>query len=98
MRDFRDAKLMAQTLRKALSAKNIRISQGECLELVAKEFGVADWNTLSAKLGRVRPQAESVELKPTNWDTATKLLKHGMRLPLVPLRDVVVFPGMIMPL
>src|SRR5205823_2971392 len=40
-------------------------------------------------------QAESVELKRTNKDTATKPLKHGMRLPLVPLRDIVIFPEMI---
>jgi hypothetical protein len=42
MRDFRAAKLMAQTLRKALAAQNITISHSESLELIAKEFGMAE--------------------------------------------------------
>jgi|HubBroStandDraft_1064217.scaffolds.fasta_scaffold102959_2 hypothetical protein len=48
MRDFRDAKAMARTLRAALAAKSHKVSIAESLELVAKAFGVADWNTLSA--------------------------------------------------
>ncbi|WP_054308677.1 glyoxalase superfamily protein [Mesorhizobium sp. 1M-11] len=50
MRDYHDAKSMAQTLRGALGSKAIAISHGESLELVSKMFGFADWNTLSAKL------------------------------------------------
>jgi ATP-dependent Lon protease len=46
MRDFRDAKTMAQTLRELLTIKAITIS--ESLEPVSKILGVADWNTLSA--------------------------------------------------
>jgi hypothetical protein len=48
MRDFRDAKAMAQTIRAALAAKGQKISISESLELIAKAFGAADWNTLSA--------------------------------------------------
>jgi hypothetical protein len=48
MRDFRDAKTMAQTIRAALAAKGHKITISESLELIAKAFGVADWNTLSA--------------------------------------------------
>jgi Glyoxalase superfamily protein/Clp amino terminal domain, pathogenicity island component len=48
MRDFRDAKAMAHTLRAALAAKGHKITVSESLELIAKAFGVADWNTLSA--------------------------------------------------
>jgi pimeloyl-ACP methyl ester carboxylesterase len=48
MRDFRDAKAMAQSLREALGAKTISISHGESLELVSRMLGVADWNSLSA--------------------------------------------------
>lgn len=48
MRDYRDAKAMAHTLRDTLAAKNHKITVGESLELVARLFGVADWNTLSA--------------------------------------------------
>ena len=50
MRDFRDAKTMAQTLRETLTAKALTISHSESLELVSKMLGVADWNTLSALL------------------------------------------------
>ena len=50
MRDFRDAKTMAQTLRESLTGKAVTISHSESLELVSKMLGVADWNTLSALL------------------------------------------------
>ena len=36
MRDFRDAKAMAQTLREALNAKSVSINHSEALELIAK--------------------------------------------------------------
>jgi Glyoxalase superfamily protein/Clp amino terminal domain, pathogenicity island component len=50
MRDFRDAKAMAHTLRAALAAKDHKISNSESLELIAQAFGMADWNTLSAAI------------------------------------------------
>jgi Glyoxalase superfamily protein/Clp amino terminal domain, pathogenicity island component len=48
MRDFRNAKAMAQTLRAALAAKNVKITVSQSLELVSEMLGVADWNTLAA--------------------------------------------------
>lgn len=48
MRDFRDAKVMAQSLREALGAKQVSVTHSESLELVARALGAADWNTLSA--------------------------------------------------
>ena len=57
MRDFRDAKAMAAILRAALAAKGFKITISESLELIAKAFGVADWNTLSAA---VRAKAPAV--------------------------------------
>jgi ATP-dependent Lon protease len=39
MRDFRDAKAMAQTLREALKAKSVPLTHSESLELVAKVLG-----------------------------------------------------------
>jgi hypothetical protein len=50
MRDFRDAKIMAQTLREALNAKSMPITHTESLELVAKILGFHDWNVLAAKI------------------------------------------------
>jgi len=50
MRDFRDAKAMAHTMRAALAAKGLNITVSQSLELIAQAFGVADWNTLSAAI------------------------------------------------
>jgi small subunit ribosomal protein S1 len=54
MRDFRDAKAMARTLRAALAAKGVTISNSEALELTAKMLGERDWNTLSAAIDAAR--------------------------------------------
>jgi Glyoxalase superfamily protein/ClpX C4-type zinc finger len=50
MRTDKDAKAMAKSLRESLTARNVFLSHSECLEIVAKVAGFADWNTLSAKL------------------------------------------------
>lgn len=50
MRDFRDAKAMAQTLREALSAKSVTLTHSEALELIAKILGCRDWNALAARI------------------------------------------------
>ena len=55
MRDFRDAKAMARTLRAALAANGLKITISQSLELIAKAFGVADWNTLAAAIRRGAP-------------------------------------------
>jgi ribosomal protein S1 len=54
MRDFRDAKAMARTLREALAAKGAAMSNSEALELVAKMLGERDWNTLAATIAAGR--------------------------------------------
>jgi|SRR5580700_178693 ribosomal protein S1 len=59
MRDFRDAKAMARTLREALAAKGVRISNSETLELVAKMLGERDWNTLAAAIEASRLRNET---------------------------------------
>lgn len=50
MRDFRDAKVMAKTLRQVLAEKNTDISHSEALEIVATQFGYDQWNILSARI------------------------------------------------
>ncbi len=50
MRTYKDSKSMAKSLRASLAARSVLLSHGESLEIVAKQFGFADWNTLSAKL------------------------------------------------
>lgn len=50
MRTYQDAKAIAKSLRDFLAARNVSLSHSECLEIVAQQFGFADWNTLAAKL------------------------------------------------
>lgn len=50
MRDHRDAKAMAKTLREVLAGRNLTISHSEALEIVANQFGLANWNILSSKI------------------------------------------------
>ena len=45
-----NAKAMARTLRRAFAAKGLKITTSRSLELIAEMFGVADWNTLAAKV------------------------------------------------
>jgi hypothetical protein len=50
MRDFRDAKAMARSIRDALKARAIETTHTEALELIARAFGSDNWNILSAKI------------------------------------------------
>jgi hypothetical protein len=59
MRDFRDAKVMAHSLRDALKAKAMEITHSESLELIAKTFGYENWNVLSAKIDTAQPRSGS---------------------------------------
>jgi ATP-dependent Lon protease len=89
MRDFRDAKAMAQTLRQSLTQKSLSISHSESLELVSKMLGAADWNTLSALIQAGRPERAPA--------AAAERSVPG-RYPAIPLRDLVPFPSGIYPL
>ncbi|MEO8017857.1 MAG: glyoxalase superfamily protein [Pseudomonadota bacterium] len=51
MRTYLQSKAMAKSLRDELAAKNISLSHSECLEIVARQFGFADWNILASKMG-----------------------------------------------
>ena len=50
MRDFRDAKAMARSLRAALKARAVETTHSESLELISKAFGYENWNVLSAQI------------------------------------------------
>ena len=94
MRDFRDAKAMAQTLREALKTKSVSLTHSESLELVATILGFHDWNVLSATIqSEVQPAAN-----PGSTIPATVRLAAENQLPTVPLRDIVVFPHLNVPL
>jgi hypothetical protein len=64
MRDFRDAKAMAQTLREALNAKSVSLTHSESLELIAKILGCRDWNALAAKIQSSSGQTASPAASP----------------------------------
>jgi catechol 2,3-dioxygenase-like lactoylglutathione lyase family enzyme len=53
MRTFKDAKTIARSLRASLATKGISLSHSECLEIVAQQFGFAEWNILAAALTRL---------------------------------------------
>lgn len=88
MRDFRDAKLMAQTLRESLTAESVTISHSKSLELVSRMLGISDWNTLSALLQAYRRETGITAERPG----------RAVNYPAMPLRDLVPFPAMIFPL
>lgn len=61
MRTFTDAKAMATTLRDQLAADGVEISHSAALELVAKQFGLPDWNVLST---RIKQASSGIRLEP----------------------------------
>ena len=70
MRDFRDAEVMAHSLRDALKAKTLKakameITHSESLELIAKTFGYENWNILSAKIDAAQPRSGVAAGHPT---------------------------------
>ena len=52
MNSYRQTKHMAKVLEEILRERNIVISHGETLNIVARQFGLNDWNTLSAQIKR----------------------------------------------
>src|ERR1700742_2570620 len=58
MRDYRDAKAMARSLRDALTAKALPTTHSESLELIAKAFGYDNWNILAAVIDAAQSRAD----------------------------------------
>jgi len=50
MHTFLDSKAMAKALRTALAERHVDITHSDSLELVARQFGLANWNILSARI------------------------------------------------
>jgi ATP-dependent Lon protease len=96
MRDFRDAKAMARTLRDLLTARSVSLTHTESLELVARMLGFHDWNELSAK---IQSEAQPPVAKPAIIPAPT-MPSNAARagLPTVALRDIVLFPQMVVPI
>ncbi|WFP62099.1 MULTISPECIES: LON peptidase substrate-binding domain-containing protein [unclassified Mesorhizobium] len=93
MRDFRDAKAMAQTLTAALAAKSVSLSHSESLELISKILGFRDWNVLAARI-----QASQRTGAPGLSDGVTTPPSFAQAdIPIFPMRDLVLFPQTITP-
>jgi hypothetical protein len=56
-----DAKVQAKRLRAQLAKEGTLISHGQSLELLARQFGHKDWNTLHAAIGN-RPARSLVHI------------------------------------
>ena len=61
MRDFRDAKAMARTLRELMAAKGLKLSHSEALELIAKLLGERDWNTIAAAIETAKAEPAAMQ-------------------------------------
>lgn len=84
MRTFKDAKAMAKAMRAALAAKNVDISHSEALEIVAKQFGVATWNILAARIGEGTEAGEAGGEKNAGGDGVA----FEQAVPMVRIFDV----------
>jgi ATP-dependent Lon protease len=89
MRDYRDAKAMAQSLRELLAVRSTSISHAASLELVAKIFGCNSWNVLSAAI-------QSAGTPSASRPRAAE--RKRRELPLIAMRDFVLFPGQVAPI
>ncbi len=87
MRDFRDAKAMARRLREALAQKNISLTHTDSLELIARSFGLKDWQVLAALIAAGAGGPDAAAPPPQLWIG-----------PMLPLRDFVLFPKTSAPL
>lgn len=96
MRDFRDAKAMAQTLRESLKSKSVSITHSESLELIARSFGLPDWNYLAARIQA--DQSASASSAAAVVAAVPASMPPGAGVPIVAMRDLVVFPQMVAPI
>jgi ATP-dependent Lon protease len=96
MRDFRDAKAMAQSLREALKAKSVSLTYSESLELIARTLGVPDWNVLAARIQA--SQSTLTSSGPSISAAAQRAPAAGASVPIIPMRDLVLFPQMVTPI
>lgn len=74
-----DSKAMAKALRKSLAARRIELSHGECLEIVAHQFGFANRNMLSARVerGALWMRADPAGGRPLRFDSMLSRATYG---------------------
>lgn len=82
MLDFPAPKTMAKALRGALADHGHALTHGQCLDIVAKQLGCADWNVLAARAGK----SNALTL-PDGWFTSGRLQSRYFRIGLNPDMD-----------
>jgi len=70
-----DAKAMARALRASLGEKLIELSHSECLEIVARQFGVENWNVLAAKIEAEKSATEHPAKGSIRFSDAIPILR-----------------------
>lgn len=64
MLTFLDSKAMAKALRKALAERGLAVGHSDSLELVARQFGLDNWNMLAARIDAATAIDERL---PAGW-------------------------------
>jgi hypothetical protein len=77
MRTYKDAKAMAKSLRDSLAARRVALSHSRCLEIVAKQLGFADWNTLAAIYRTAAPEQSSCSFCGKSHHEVRSLIEGG---------------------
>lgn len=97
MHTFLDAKIMAKALRQALAERDIALSHSDCLELVARQYGFANWNVLAARIDAATlPQLDL----PDGWvisHPAPELYRIGLDPAQPGVSLIAAVPGAIIP-
>ena len=81
MHSFLESKHMAKALRQALAERGQEISHSDALELVARQYGFANWNMLAARIEAA--QLAPLELPP-GWHVAGHTNEGNYRLGIDP--------------
>lgn len=64
MRSYLDAKAMAKAMRTSLAERGVDLQHSEALEIVAKQFGLDNWNMLSARIDAAEASAGPPRFAP----------------------------------
>jgi catechol 2,3-dioxygenase-like lactoylglutathione lyase family enzyme len=74
MRTYLQSKAMAKSLRDELATKSFSLSHSECLEIVARQFGFGDWNTLASKI-RIETTLDETGARPVTLEPPIPVLR-----------------------
>lgn len=82
MLNLPNPKTMAKALRGALAERDIALSHAQCLDLVARQLGFADWNVLAAR--QEKNEAPSELAMPRGWFAAGHSNPKQFRMGIAP--------------